>query len=92
MANLDFRQGLPLPLNVVSLLRDSSGAVRGSRGAVEGTAATVRVKEYDPHEAGGAWALDWALAGWQFLAARKRGLEWGYHGWYSSDIEDTGQY
>ena len=39
-----------MPLNVVTLLRDSSGAVKGSGGA-DGTAATVRVKEYDPHEA-----------------------------------------
>ena len=40
VVNLDFRQGLPMPLNVVTLLRDSSGAVKGSGGA-DGTAATV---------------------------------------------------
>jgi hypothetical protein len=39
-----------VPHNVVTLLRDSSGAVKGSGGA-DGTGATVRVKEYDPHEA-----------------------------------------
>lgn len=58
VVNLDFRQGLPVPLNVVTLLRhDNSGVSGGSRGAVEGTTATVRVKEYDPHEVTSALRL-----------------------------------
>jgi hypothetical protein len=54
VVNLDFRQGLPVPLNVVTL-RGSSGAVKGSRGA-DGTAATVRVKVH------GCWLRGYILA------------------------------
>ena len=42
VVNLDFRAP-----QRGHLLPDSSGAVKGSHGA-DGTAATVRVKEYDP--------------------------------------------
>ena len=81
VVNLDFRQGLPVPLNVVTL-RDSSGAFKGSRSA-DGTAATVRVKVH------GCW-----LRGY-ILATRTRGttgdVQWGFYGGLNdiSHCQDT---